>query len=150
MVIGDKGTASSSAQGAKADTVKIESSDEEVELNAWDLITMPQPSQLPSETPMESEHEINDACTETSSSDISEGEGVEPVFESKGVRTFSPPVAPEGYTMWQHTKSKILHLEYFKTPNVFECGRKPGPLHTSSGVSPRWDTGICWKCFKNK
>ena len=71
LAVGDTGTAPSSAQGARAETIKVESSDEEVELNAWDLITMPQPSQLPRDAPLESEHEVNDACTETSSSELS-------------------------------------------------------------------------------
>ena len=145
LTVGDTGTASSSVRGAKADAIKVESSDEEVELNAWDLITMPQPSQLPRDAPLEPEHEVNDACTETSSSDLSCGESAEPAFESKGNKTFSPPVAPQGYT-----KSKILHLVNYKAPNIFECGRKPGALHTCSGVNPRWDTGICWRCFKHK
>ena len=32
--------------------------------------------------------------------------------------------------MWQHVKSKILHLADYRFPSVFECGRKPGPFHT--------------------
>ena len=60
--------------------------------------------------PVDSDHDLNDACTETSSSEMSCDEQSVPAFESKGTRTFEPPVAPEGYEMWQHSKSKILHL----------------------------------------
>jgi hypothetical protein len=136
--------------GSRDDTVKVESSDDEQALNAWDLIPMPQQCSLPLDIPVESENEVNDACTETSSSEQSDDGSSEPAFEKKGSRTFAPPVAPEGCTLWQHTKSKILHLTDYKTPHVFECGRRPGAFHTCQGVNPRWDTGICWKCFKNK
>ena len=37
-----------------------------------------------------------------------------------------------------------------KSPNVFECGRRPGAFHTDRNAHPRWDTGIYWKCFKKK
>ena len=63
---------------------------------------------------------------------------------------FEPPKAPPGYELWQHTKSKILHLVDHRFPSSFECGRKPGAFHTNRGVNPRWDTGICWRCFKHK
>jgi hypothetical protein len=144
------GVSSKPATGTTAAAVKVEISDDEGEVNVWDLIPSVQKVDLPQEIPVESEQEINDACTETSCSDISSGEDAEPRFESAGVKTFEPPKAPEGYTMWQHTKSKILHLTDHRTPNVFECGRKPGAFHTHKGVNPRWDTGICWKCFKHK
>jgi hypothetical protein len=134
----------------RADTVKVESSDEEPDLNAWHLIQMPQQCSLPHKLPAESEHDVNDACTETSSSALSNGDSSEPAFEKKGSRTFAPPVAPEGCTLWQHTKSKILHLTDHKTPHAFECGRRPGAFHTCQGINPRWDIGICWKCFQHK
>ena len=96
------------------------------------------------------EDAVNDACTESSSSDVSELEDDRSGFERSGRSKFEPPVAPEGFTMWQHTKSKILHLCDYRTPNIFACGRKAGPFHTSEGLQPRWDSGICWKCFKNR
>ena len=130
--------------------VKVESSDDEHSVSAWDLVGSDKQPNLPKVIPVDSDHDLNDACTETSSSEMSGDEQTVPAFESKGTRTFEPPVAPEGYQMWQHSKSKILHLSHYKTPNVFECGRRPGAFHTSQGVNPRWDTGICWKCFKHK
>ena len=133
-----------------ANVVKIESSDDERLLSAWDLVGSDKLTSLPKVIPVDSDHDLNDACTETSSSEMSCDEQSVPAFESKGTRTFEPPAAPEGYEMWQHSKSKILHLVHFKTPNVFECGRRPGAFHTDRNVNPRWDTGICWKCFKHK
>ena len=137
-------------QKAQETAVKVEDSDEDDELNAWDLIPSSEPQNLPSAIPDESEHEINDACTETSSSECSDGSSAESPFEHTGTRMFEPPRAPEGFTLWQHSKSKILHLVDHRFPNVFACGRRPGAFHTSQGLNPRWDTGICWKCFKNK
>ena len=130
--------------------VKVESSDDENVLSAWDLVGSDKQPHLPKVIPVDSDHDLNDACTETSSSEMSSNEQTVPAFETKGTRTFEPPAAPEGYQMWQHSKSKILHLVHYKTPGVFECGRRPGAFHTDQGVNPRWDTGICWKCFKNK
>jgi len=37
-----------------------------------------------------------------------------------------------------------------KSPNVFECGRRPGAFLTDRNAHPRWDTGIYWKCFKKR
>ena len=131
------------------DAVKIESSGDESELNAWDLIPWQEESVLPSDIPVESDHDVNDACTETSNSDMSDGGEDETVFESRGKRVFEPPRAPQGFTLWQHTKSKILHLIDDKFPSSFVCGRKPGTFYTCQGLNPRWDTGICWRCFRN-
>eukprot|EP00435_Cladocopium_sp_Y103_P076319 s49_g90.t1 len=139
-------------QGTPKDTVvKVEISDDEDEPNVWNLITPAAgESSLPEVIPDSCENEMNDACTETSGSDLSESEDDRSGFEKRGKRTFEPPVAPEGYTMWQHSKSKILHLSHCKTPNVFECGRRPGVFHVCQDIHPRWDSGICWKCFKHR
>ena len=141
----DKGSEQASSQ----EIVKVESSDEDEEFNAWNLIPMQETSQLPSDVPCNSDHEINDACTETSSSDVTDDAADEPSFESRGI-VFEPPKAPSGFTLWQHTKSRILHLSDHRFPHVFECGRRAGAFHTCQGVNPRWDTGICWRCFKSR
>ena len=152
-------SASKTLETKQTDVVKVEASDEESETGEWSVIShemqlesnpVESRPELPEVVPIDAELEVNDACTETSSSDMSSDETAEPVFEQKGRRTFEPPVAPEGCKLWQHTKSKILHLVDDRFPHVFECGRKPGAFHTSTGVNPRWDTGICWKCFKHK
>ena len=132
-------------------SIKIEISDDEGELDAWQLLgAKSQSESLPQVIPESCEDEMNDACTETSSSDVSESEENQSNFEKSGHRTFEPPVAPDGFVMWQHVKSKILHLADYRFPSVFECGRKPGPFHTKDGLRPRWDTGICWRCFKHR
>ena len=139
------------AEHADDRMIKIESSDDEVDISAWQFLEeSKQSGPLPVVIPESCEDEVNDACTETSSSDVSEPEEDTSGFERKGNRTFEPPVAPPGFTIWQHTKSKILHLVDYRTPNVFECGRRPGAFHTKDGVQPRWDSGICWRCFKHK
>jgi hypothetical protein len=133
------------------DSVKIEISDDENIQDVWTLVEgSTQNLDLPTVIPETCEDAVNDACTETSSSDVSELEDDRSGFERSGRGKFEPPVAPEGFTMWQHTKSKILHLSDFRFPNVFECGRKPGPFHSSEGLQPRCDSGICWKCFKHR
>ena len=60
---------------------------------------------------------------------------------------FQPPSAPEGFHMWQHKKSRILHLMEDQNNLVFTCGRSVGPFHTKEGLHPRYDTPICWSCF---
>ena len=130
--------------------MKIEISDDEGELNVWELLPTADVETLPRCIPDDCEHEVNDACTETSDSEDSDGGAGEDGFQTQGRRTFEPPKAPVGFTMWQHSKSKILHWSDYKFPNTFECGRKPGPFHTKEGLNPRWDTGICWRCFKNR
>ena len=50
---------------------------------------------------------------------------------------FQPPSAPEGFHMWQHKKSRILHLMEDQNNLVFTCGRNVGPFHTKEGLHPR-------------
>ena len=122
-----EGRSSQSHQELRA-VVKVESSGEEDEFDAWNLIPMQESNSLHREIPDEHTVEINDACTETSSSDMSEGLPAACSFENRGNRVFEPPKAPPGFDLWQHTKSKILHLTDHRFPNVFECGRTPGCL----------------------
>ena len=110
--------------------VKIEISDDEDITGAWTLVEeSTQNLDLPSVIPETCEDAVNDACTESSSSDVSELEDDRSGLNVQGVASLSLPVAPEGFTMWQHTKSKILHLCDYRTPNIFACGRKAGPFH---------------------
>ena len=150
----DNSAGLTSSSAPLQDDAKIEISDDEADLNVWELIQskpLAEPDRiLPEVIPETCENEINDACTETSSSEVSETDHDETSFGNHGRRTFEPPVAPEGFTTWQHRKSKILHLVGYKTPGIFECGRKPGAFHTCSNINPKWDSGICWKCFKHR
>lgn len=64
-------------------------------------------------------------------------------------RFLKPPSAPDGFVMWQHQKSKILHLMDKGHSRVFACSRVAGKFHTSENLSIRYDTPICGLCFKH-
>ena len=64
-----------------------------------------------------------------------------------GLGRFKPPEAPQGFHMWQHKKSRIIHLMSDNHLHTFSCGRSAGPLHQKDGLHPRYDTPICWACF---
>ena len=87
--------------------------------------------------------------TSSSESDSTSGSEMEETtfepFAAPG--KFQPPSAPEGFHMWQHKKSRILHLMEDQNNLVFTCGRSVGPFHTKEGLHPRYDTPICWSCF---
>ena len=139
-------------QHAAKSRVKIEIEDDE---NGWRFVE-PRveqyddqlPQGLPEALPSCINPDLIDICTESS---CSEGESDTPgdEFDDAGGKTFAIPSAPPGYVMWQHSKSKILHLMSVDHRSIFECGRKAGAFHTNENVHPRWDSGICWKCFKH-
>ena len=137
--------------------IKIEIEDDEVDSHEWQFVdsapdkasVLEELQLLPESIPETCENDVNDACTETSSSETSEPEELPSGFSKSGRKTFEPPVAPDGFTMWQHKKSKILHLVDDSFPSSFVCGRRPGSYHTCEFVETRWDSSICWKCFKN-
>ena len=58
-----------------------------------------------------------------------------------------PPKAPDGYKLWQHSRSGILHLTAEGNCKVFECGRPVGLLHRHEGLNPMFETPICKLCF---
>ena len=92
------------------------------------------------------ELELNDVDSGSDSTSGSEME--ETTYEpTTGVGKFQPPSAPAGFHMFQHKKSRILHLMDDAYRNTFVCGRAAGPLHTKEGLHPRYDTPICWSCF---
>ena len=91
---------------------------------------------LPEVIPETCEDAVNDACTETSSSDVSETEDDRSGFERTGCRKFEPPVAPEGFTMWQHTKSKILHLSDCRTPTSSSVAEDRVPFTRRRACDP--------------
>ena len=107
-------------------------------------------SSLTKVIPVDSDHNLIDACTETSSSEMACYAQSVPAFESKGTAPLEQPAAQRVMKCGNVPSRRFLHLVHFKTSNVFECGRRPGAFHTDRNVNPRWDTGICWKCFKHK
>ena len=136
------------ATSSGPEPLKVEISDDEDDMYVWDLLPAASSEPLPISIPDDCENEVNDACTETSDSEDSDGGAEHDGVQAQG--TFEPPRAPIGFTMWQHSKSKILHLSDDRFPSVFECGRKPGAFHSKKSLNPRWDTGICWRCFKER
>ena len=101
---------------------------------------------LPDSLPTRVEPDLIEVCTDTSNSESSEDNANE--FNNAGEKVFAIPKAPEGYRLWQHKKSKILHLMKNDYKQFFECGRKIGQFHTENNVITKWDSGICWNCFK--
>ena len=75
-----------------------------------------------------------------SSSDIPENHGLNKVF--------GPPQPPEGFKRWQHSKLKTLHLTEPGYMRVFVCGRPVGSFHHMLEQEPRFDSPVCWACFK--
>ena len=90
------------------------------------------------------EVEQSDTDSESTSGSEMEETNYEPSLE---VGRFQPPCPPDGFVMWQHGKSRILHLMDKENVRVFVCGRSAGPLHKNEGLQPRYDTPICWSCF---
>ena len=84
---------------------------------------------------------------ESSSSDSdcdSEGQDM-----SRMPRYLRPPEAPPGCRLWQHSKSKILHLMEDHHQKIFVCSRAAGKFHINENMSVRYDTPICRICFKH-
>lgn len=102
---------------------------------------------LPESIPASDSVDFMNLCTESSSS--GEGSDDPDEFQEAAKKVFSIPSAPDGYHLWRHTKSKILHLMQDNHNTIFECGRRAGKFHSRDGIDPRWDSGICWRCFKD-
>ena len=86
---------------------------------------------------------LSEGSESTSGSEIEET-GFTPL--GVGVK-YKPPEAPTGFHMWQHQKSRVVHLMNDSHNITFVCGRSAGPPHNKEGLCPRYDTPICWSCF---
>ena len=99
---------------------------------------------LDSEQVHAASHDVNEtdeSSYSSSTGDSAEEDDYEP--RGDGTKMFSVPEAPEGFVLWQHSKSRVLHLmadNYFR---VFVCGRVAGEFHVNSGLTPRYDTPVC-------
>ena len=103
------------------DTVEI--SDEEVV-----KVELPEPPTLQEQPP--------EAELDTDSSSDEDG-----VAAAKCGREVTVPKAPHGFKLYQHTKSRMLHLMEQDHQRVFQCGRMAGAKHELSQSSRlRWDT----------
>ena len=71
------------------------------------------------------------------------------VSAAKCAREVVVPKAPPGFRLFQHSKSRMLHLMDQEHSKIFQCGRAAGAKHE---VPPsgrlRWDTPCCGKCWR--
>eukprot|EP00435_Cladocopium_sp_Y103_P037042 s2725_g9.t1 len=99
---------------------------------------------MSSEDEKVSEHE-SESSNSTSSSESSDN-GIPP--DHKLNKVFAPPRPPKGFVRWQHSKLKTVHLSEEDHVKVFVCGRPIGSFHRRVDLDPRFDSPICWACFK--
>ena len=132
------------AASASTSTVVIKDEDDEpaVEPSAMKYPNIQSADKAPDVSPSSAGPHSSDS--ESTSGSEMEETTYPPVGSSA---RFMPPTAPEGFHMWQHKKSRILHLMDDHSRIVFACGRSSGPFHTKEGLNPRYDTPICWSCF---
>lgn len=119
---------------------------EEVDQKKQSVCDRVDDSILPQVVPTVDAVDFVDVCADSSASDEESDDA--DTFQEAGKKVFNIPKAPDGFHLWQHTKSKILHLMSDGHRVMFHCGRKAGQFHTCNNVNPKWDTGICWRCFK--
>ena len=111
----------------------------------------PQQDVVKVEQVLSSDEERNDSALESNSSDStsSSDSSAEEVLKDHSLNeVFATPRPPEGFSRWQHSKLKTVHLTepgYFR---VFVCGRSVGAFHQRLTPEPRFDSPICWACFK--
>ena len=73
----------------------------------------------------------------------------EAAVTSRCARKVVVPKAPDGFKLFQHSKSRMLHLMSDDHTRVFQCGRLAGKKHAvSRGDTIRWDTPCCGRCWK--
>ena len=63
-------------------------------------------------------------------------------------KVYAPPEPPSGFSRWQHAKLKTVHLTAEGYVKVFVCGRQVGSFHHRLESTPRFDSPVCWACFK--
>ena len=87
----------------------------------------------------------SDECPDTGS-----GSDEEATNEAHCARRVTLPSAPDGYKMYQHVKSRMLHLMHTDHQRVFSCGRMAGDKHEVTNMATlRWDTPCCHRCWKS-
>ena len=100
---------------------------------------------LSSEEEVAEEHDMSDSSGSTSSSESASSE----ILEGHSLnKVFTPPQPPEGYSKWQHSKLKTVHLTEPGYSRVFVCGRTVVTFHHRLEQDPRFDSPICWACFR--
>ena len=89
----------------------------------------------------------SEAPTDTDTSSDEEASAV-----GRAARLVRCPTAPQGSTLIQHSKSKMLHLMAEGYQKIFMCGRQKGESHRPPS-QVRWDSpccSLCWKAAKTK
>ena len=91
------------------------------------------------------EQDSSDECPDTGSSTDEEA-----TVEAHCSRKVTLPSAPEWYRMFQHVKTRMLHLMHEDNSRVFGCGRIAGDKHeVTVSAKLRWDTPCCGRCWKS-
>ena len=111
----------------------------------------PQSSEVKTEIVISSDEELVQGESDASSSDStssSDSSSDAIPQDHKLNQVFAPPEPPEGFTRWQHSKLKTMHLVEEGYTKVFVCGRNIGSFHHKVDVNPRFDSPVCWACFK--
>eukprot|EP00435_Cladocopium_sp_Y103_P026886 s4229_g6.t1 len=94
----------------------------------------------------ENAEEVNSDSSESTSSSDSSSDEIPPDHNLN--KTFAPPEPPAGFVRWQHSKLKTVHLAEEHHTKVFVCGRAIGSFHHRVSANPRFDSPVCWACFK--
>ena len=114
-------------------------------------VSGPQSSEVKTEIVISSDEELVQEESDASSSDStssSDSSSDAIPQDHKLNKVFAPPEPPEGFTRWQHSKLKTMHLVEDGYTRVFVCGRNIGSFHHKVDVNPRFDSPVCWACFK--
>ena len=83
-----------------------------------------------------------------SSSSTSSSSSASVCSQEKINKAPAPPEPPVGFTQWQHSKLKTIHLTAEGYSHVFVCGRPVGVFHSKTNLDKRFDSPVCWACFK--
>ena len=99
--------------------------------------------ELPEPAVQQDQHPEMELDTDSSSDE-------EGVSSAKCGRAVAVPKAPPGFKLYQHTKSRMLHLMDQEYNKVFQCGRMAGAKHEIPQTGRlRWDTPCCGKCWRD-
>jgi len=130
--------------------VKIEISDDEDVAGAWTLVEeSTQNLDLPEVIPETCEDAVNDACTETSSSDVSENEDDRSGFDAQAAAS-SNLLLPQKVSQCGSTPSQRYCILVTAGHQRLRVWQKTGCLSHVGELATQMDSGICWKCFKHR
>ena len=82
-----------------------------------------------------------------SSADTTSGSDEEATNGSHAARLVSCPKAPQGTSLKQHKKSRMLHLVQDGYQKTMMCGRRCTDVYAAPS-QVRWDTPCCSHCWR--